>query len=466
MMVRMPDRPRPGGFRHRFDEVIDGFKLLEPLGSGGNGEVWQAEHPEHGVVALKLLTAKRRDAEKFKRFRREVEVQREISDHPGVLPVIAASVPEEGGQAWLATPVAIAFDKPAAAAAVTVLVQRLAAVADTVAWLHQRGNAHRDIKPGNLFLDESRALLGDFGLVDDPRDEDITSEAGVLGPRHYVAWEVLDDPRADWRPADVYALAKTLWVLLTGQRYPQPGSHSPDEPLSQIGSYTPHPWAGKLDGIIAAATRLDVVLRISASEFAASLQALEVDHPAVDYATPDEDALRLLSERLRPAQSEAAQRNAFITHLRDVLLPRIDEMLWPMQMRVREVAPYGTETGAHLHDNALLGWRTLTDEMGSPEVLDVHKLGYWAFTEDPDYEWSLTGGMGLELLADGSLRLLGIHAVFRARGTGFYRVTELAEQLPVLSPRTADVCVQMATHVANDVEAALGEWSRKLSSVE
>jgi serine/threonine protein kinase len=372
----MADPTPPPGFRHHPGEVIDGFTLTQPLGRGGNGEVWRAEHPDHGVIALKLLAAKRPDAEKFRRFRREVEVHQEVSDHPGVLPLLAAFVPEERGQAWLATPVAIPFDKPAAAAELSVVVDRLATVAETLAWLHARGNAHRDIKPGNLLVHGSRAVIGDFGLVDDPRGEDITAEAGILGPRHYVAWEVIEDPQADWRPADVYALAKTIWVVVTGQRYPQPGAHAPEVSLSQIGSYTPHPWAGKLDDIIAAATRLDVGLRISAAELAANLRRLEEEAQPVDVAAPDEEALRRLGERLRPSQSEAAQRNSFITHLRDVLVPVVNEVLWPMQLRVREVVQYGTVTGAHLHENALLGWRTLTDEIGSPEVLDIHKIGY------------------------------------------------------------------------------------------
>lgn len=455
--------PRPPLFRHRSGEVIDGFALLDPLGRGGNGEVWRAEHTDHGVVALKLLKAQRPDTEQFRRFRREVEVQRAASEHPGVLPLIAAHVPDERGQAWLATPVAIPFDK-AAPPEFAVVLDGVSAVASTLAWLHARGNAHRDIKPPNLFRYEGRAVLGDFGLVDDPNAEDITADVGVLGPRHYVAWEVLADPSADWRPADVYALAKTAWVLTTGERFPQPGPHRPGEPLSQVGSYTAHPLAAKLDDILAAATHLDPAMRIPASELATSLRALQEAVPGIATAQPDEDALRRLSERLRPAQSQAAQRNAFITRLRDVLMPRVDEVIWPAQLRVREIAPYGTETGAHLHDNALLGWRTHTEEVGSPEVLELAKRGYWSFTEDPALDWSLTGGLGLELLADGTLRVLGIHAVLRAGANGFRVVTKTAQEVHVLSPRAEDVCMQVAHEVAAGVEAALSAWSRELGS--
>jgi len=392
----------------RSDEV-DGFTLIERLGSGGNSEVWRAESNQLGEVALKLLRAKRPEAESFRRFRREVEVQRSL-EHDGILPVLAAAVPDDRGQAWLAMPVAVPLNHPDAQAELLDIVERMASIAETVAWLHDQGYAHRDIKPSNLYLYEGRVVVGDFGLIDDPSAEDITTSAGVLGPRHYVAWEVLDDAGADWRPADVYALGKTLWVLLTGQRFPQPGEHQPDLLVGQVGSFSPHPLAGQLDQLLAAATRLDAGARIPASELAASLRSLLEDRPLVSSDEPDEEALRRLTERLAPDQSERGRRNEFRIKLRDDLLPIVGTIFSPIFLRVREVVPYSSETGAHLHDTAILGWRTLENEAGAPEVLDLEKVGYWTFTEDAQTEWSLTGGVALELHADGTLRLYGTHA--------------------------------------------------------
>ncbi len=294
----MADRPR---------DQVDGFELLEPLGRGGNGVVWRAVREDLGEVALKLLQVHNPEKEAFRRFAREVELQRSLHDHPGVLPLVDAQVPaDRSARAWLATPVAQPLSDPITSAELPATVERVAALATTLADLHARGIAHRDIKPANLFLHGGRAVLGDLGLVDDPRAEPITNEAGVLGPRHYVAWEVLDDPDADWRPADVFALAKALWVLATRQRFPVPGEHRPEEPAMVLGSYTPHPSAAPLDQILRAATRLDPARRLSAAELGAALAALVEEPPSSAAAPPDEEALRRLAERLRPVQDEAA----------------------------------------------------------------------------------------------------------------------------------------------------------------
>src|ERR1700729_1418692 len=87
-------------------DQIDGWTLVSLLGKGGNGKVWVATHAEHGERALKVLSSKGGD--RWQRFRDEVTIMQELGDHPGVLQLIAAQLPEAGARepAWLATPVA------------------------------------------------------------------------------------------------------------------------------------------------------------------------------------------------------------------------------------------------------------------------------------------------------------------------------------------------------------------------
>lgn len=62
-------------------------------------------------------------------------------------------------------------------------------------------------------------FLADFGLVDDPDKADITSTGEQIGAKRTIAPEMKwSSQRADGKPADVYSLAKTLWILLTGRR--------------------------------------------------------------------------------------------------------------------------------------------------------------------------------------------------------------------------------------------------------
>jgi serine/threonine protein kinase len=87
---------------------IDGWRLIERLGRGGNAEVWEAERSDVGPVALKVLRVRNRSAERFLRFRREVETLRSLGPRPGILPIVDARLPEARNEpAWLAMPKAV-----------------------------------------------------------------------------------------------------------------------------------------------------------------------------------------------------------------------------------------------------------------------------------------------------------------------------------------------------------------------
>jgi hypothetical protein len=117
-----------------------------------------------------------------------------------------------------------------------------------------------------------------------------------------------------------------------------------------------------------------------------------------------------------------------------------------------------------LYSNAVLDWRTLPGEAGSAEVLEDRTLGYWAYGEEQHFDWSLTGGVALELHADGVLRLLGTHAVFRAQGMGFEQVAKVEETVEIMSPRAEQVCDSVVDAVAVSVERALASWSEHLDA--
>lgn len=136
----------------RAGEHVDGFELIESLGWGGDGVVWRVWREDLGELALKLLRVGNPEKEAFKCFAREVDVQRKLKDHEGILPLLDASTPtDRSGRPWLATPVAQPLTDPAAQAEVPMVIERVAALARTLADLHVRSIAHRDIKPANLF---------------------------------------------------------------------------------------------------------------------------------------------------------------------------------------------------------------------------------------------------------------------------------------------------------------------------
>lgn len=208
---------------------------MSPLGTGGNSEVWRVSGDDGRSGALKV--SKHRRGDRLARFLDEIEFL--VDPGPGVLPLIDLAPEGARDPLWYVTPEAIVLsstigdDVPA--------VERVTAVRDiacTLAGLAERGIGHRDIKPENLFLLDGKYLVGDFGLVSYPEKAPVTKAGRKLGPIDYMAPEMrVDADTAAAGPADVYSLAKTLWVLLTGHVPPLPGPHRVDDMAYALETY-------------------------------------------------------------------------------------------------------------------------------------------------------------------------------------------------------------------------------------
>lgn len=203
------------------------YELMDELGEGGNGQVFLVKERESGrEYALKQLL--RRDlAEKAARFANEIRIMQENSAIPGILPVLDASC----GEGWYVMPVAQSLLGRIRAENTPMqsVVQGVIALADTLARLHEKGISHRDLKPANLYYYGGRCCLGDFGLVSFPEDSNsFTREDKGLGAIFTIAPEMKRDPKhADGKPADVFSLAKTLWMLLTWEERGFDGVYNP-----------------------------------------------------------------------------------------------------------------------------------------------------------------------------------------------------------------------------------------------
>lgn len=197
---------------------------------GGQGSVWKVRDrtaPEAGDFALKELRyAKSRTSVAYRRFCTEVETTRALQ-HPNVVPVVDAWVPEDDAledapyyvMPWAERTLARAKDYRGN-------VQRVlevgVALASALAAAHAVGVVHRDVKPANVLLTaDGTPWLADFGicyLQTDDEDRRVTRTLGnTVGSDDYVAPELrggrLDD--VDGR-VDVYSLGKTLYAALAG----------------------------------------------------------------------------------------------------------------------------------------------------------------------------------------------------------------------------------------------------------
>jgi serine/threonine protein kinase len=295
--------------------------LGDLLGAGGNAKVWRARGKSGEDMALKILNRPR--GERYQRFRHEVALLERLGERPGLLPLVDChlpSSPTQGDPAWLAMPIAQSLkDHLGDERALEEVVSAVHEIAVTLAALAGEGIGHRDIKPTNLYWHNGRAVVGDFGLADFPGKDSITVEGRRLGPQYYIAPEMLSDAaKASPHPADVYSLAKTLWVLATGQNYPPPGEQRRDTSAVMLSTYIDHPRAHLLDGLIEDATRYDPGMRPDMNTFAADLEAW-LAPPGPEAVGPDVSDLgqRIVSiiEREQLQQQEAHRPLAQATAL-------------------------------------------------------------------------------------------------------------------------------------------------------
>jgi serine/threonine-protein kinase len=204
------------------------FRVLSRIGSGGVGEVFDAEHiPSKKRVALKILRPAHRDVETIARLRREGSVISSIR-HKNVCRLYdIASMPDGSpilvlqrlvGQTLHETFRRRQLRDPDEV--VAVFVQMLAGLEA----VHSFGILHRDLKPGNVFLvdkpDRSpRAKLLDFGFAKQAISsgyEALTQPGRVCGTPIYMSPEQLRGEPVS-TSSDLFSIGLMLFEALTGQ---------------------------------------------------------------------------------------------------------------------------------------------------------------------------------------------------------------------------------------------------------
>ena len=207
------------------------------IGDGGMALVFSAQHNATGERgALKLLRSELfHDAEIVGRFAREARVLRSL-EHPSVVPVLDTGR-LASGRPWLVTAELSGCSLSAVLATRGTISQAEAwpiarAVLDALAVAHAAGVVHRDVKPGNIFLEGTtpaaatcaagRARLLDFGLAkaDERTGDDavkrVTKTGAAVGTPAYMAPEQWWGKPVDGR-TDLYGLGATIFELLAGE---------------------------------------------------------------------------------------------------------------------------------------------------------------------------------------------------------------------------------------------------------
>jgi serine/threonine protein kinase/WD40 repeat protein/formylglycine-generating enzyme required for sulfatase activity len=284
---------------------IGHFRVLKELGRGGMGIVYLAEDLRLlRPVALKVMLPRFAAKPQSKaRFLREARTAAKIdNDH-----VIAIyEVDEEDGIPFLTMPVLHgealnACIKREKTLPIPTIVRIGREICDGLSAAHHRGLVHRDLKPGNIWLESKgeqggsslrlgspRVKILDFGLAKVVEtDEHLTRTGIVLGTPAYMAPEQARNPQVDGR-ADLFSLGVILYQLATG-RLPFSG-HDTMSTLFSVCQDTPAP---------ATSFRPDLPTDVNAVIF----KLLEKD-PAHRY--PTAAAARDALDAIRPTQMSAA----------------------------------------------------------------------------------------------------------------------------------------------------------------
>jgi serine/threonine protein kinase/tetratricopeptide (TPR) repeat protein len=213
-------------------KTLNHYKIIEPLGAGGMGEVYRAFDPMlQRDIALKVLPAETLSDERARaRMLREARMAARLN-HPHVCTV--HQVGEADGQVYIA--MELVDGRPLATilgGGPLPLDQALRfgiQMADALAHAQERGVVHRDLKSGNVVITpEGRAKVLDFGLAKQLAGEglaDATTELGatltvpgaVVGTLAYMAPEQLRGQPADAR-SDIWALGVVLYEMVGGRR--------------------------------------------------------------------------------------------------------------------------------------------------------------------------------------------------------------------------------------------------------
>lgn len=204
---------------------VPGYEIKGVLGQGGFGVVYLALQSAVGrEVALKVDNRVLLSERDRRRFLREVTAAGALSGHPHVVPVYDAGLLPDGRPYMvleLCPGGSLAGRRLSPAEARDVGVR----IADALAAAHAQGVLHRDVKPGNILVNRyGQVALSDFGLATMPAsgpEASVTRESLTPSYAPPEAFELAEPSPA----GDVYALAATIYALLSGRppRFPESG---------------------------------------------------------------------------------------------------------------------------------------------------------------------------------------------------------------------------------------------------
>lgn len=409
--------------------VAQRYRIVRFIARGGMGEVYEVEDLElREHVALKTVRPEvAQDETAIERFRREIQLARRVT-HPNVCRIFDVSHhrPEGGAEGVIFLTMELLRGETLAErlrrtgplppdAALPIVRQ----ISDALHAAHQVGVVHRDLKPGNVVLVESRggvrAVVTDFGLArqekgEDPRSATLTGATGVVGTPAYLAPEQVEGKEST-PSVDVYALGIVLYEMLTGT-VPFLGDNALSTAVKRLQEAPPSPRV-HMPGLAPhwEAAILRCLAREPAGRFATAPDLVEAlknpQAPQASAASPGPAPVPPSASAVRPAARPASQPRRHRLQIglfaALVLVAVAVGAIRFQQWRARQVEPQQRLA-------------QLTERVTPRRSVAV--LGFKNLTGTPGTEWLSTGlaeMLSTELGAGGKLRIVAGENVARAK---------------------------------------------------
>src|SRR5438067_11013518 len=299
------------------DVIAERYELEELVGSGGMSSVYKAhDRLLERDVALKVLHSHfLADEEYVERFRREARAVAQLS-HPNIVTVIDRG--EADGHQFIVFEYVDGENlkeliRRVGPLPVRQAVQLALAVAEGLAFAHEHGLVHRDVKPQNVLLNgEGETKVTDFGIARSLDVEHGMTQTGtVMGTGDYITPE-----QASGRPVDahtdVYSLGVVLHELLTGE-VPFPGDNFVAVAMKHINEPPPDLLEKRPDVPLRVAAIVDRALQKDPADRFPSMHAFaaELDAALHELGSPDTDRTAIVpSLVMRESRSRPIRRRS------------------------------------------------------------------------------------------------------------------------------------------------------------
>jgi hypothetical protein len=202
---------------------IPGCKIEAEIGRGGFGAVYRARRADGSIVAVKVMLSRvDADDEAIAKFKREVAVTAGL-EHPNIVRVLESGASGavfyfimefcDGGSVWDLMlknkgRLSLAQSKPIILGALEAL-----------AFAHDKGFVHRDLKPQNILLSRGEVRLSDFGLAKSFQQAGLSGMSmtgGYAGTPVFMPREQITNFKYVKPVSDVWSMGATIYNMLTG----------------------------------------------------------------------------------------------------------------------------------------------------------------------------------------------------------------------------------------------------------